>query len=138
MKASIKRARHVVGGMTEFFVEMHDAATGRLFLLRHGGSALAIIRARVADLTHPVSSSAKGFDEVVEVRRNAVYINRPIPGRTVVITSKLDDLEASTGERNYGIRLSAQSMTIVERVGELGDSMDEVASRTDNAGDASG
>lgn len=122
MKVSLSGNRPVVGGLVEFFVQLDDADTGRFFLIGPGrASSIPIVRANVLDPHRPASSIAPGFEDIVELRGRAVYVNRPLFGRTIVVAVKLSLVDFPAKDN---VRVSAQSMTLVERVGELAQDID--------------
>lgn len=122
MKVSLAGNRPVVGGLVEFVVRLDDADTGRFFLLGPGrASSMPLVRAKVCDPHRPASSVAPGFEDIVELRGRAVYVNRPMPGYQIAVAVKLSLADFPLKD---SVRVSAQSMTVIERVGELAQDID--------------
>lgn len=136
MLVQITGRRPVQGVGTEYQLLLEDADTGRIspyILLSLGSSTLRIIRVNVIDPSRPMSGVSLTSDGTIDVRQNAIYVNRPMRGSTLAIV-----LDLRWGPIAEQVAFVAEKMTVIERVAELTSKVDETPGIDENPTDAQG
>jgi len=127
VNAHLVGSRPVVGASTEFYIRLDDDDTGRIFVCDGNKQRLPIVRAAVVDGNRPVSSIVQKPPGALETRANAVYVNAPMGGETLVVVvgrALYDQFGESNDPDKTSVYLICQSMTVIDRVGELAEGMD--------------
>lgn len=126
MNAHLVGSRPVAGASTEFYIRLEDDDTGRILVCGESKQRLPIVRACVVDGSRPESSARQMPPGALETRGNAVYVNIPMGGETlaVVVARSYDPRGESNDRDRTSVYLICQSMTVIDRVGELAEGMD--------------